>query len=269
MGFEGLRVIALESRRAAEMAELIRRQGGEPFVAPSLRELPVERNQETFHFAQQLFDGFYDQMIFLTGVGARGLARLLAERFGDAAFPDALRRLQVVARGPKPASALREMQVPVHLTAPSPNPSRELLAALEGRTGRRIAVQEYGKSNTALLDALGARAETVTSVRVYRWDLPEDTAPLQEAARRIAAGQADVLLLTTAIQIPHLLSAGDEPAIRRGLERLFIASIGPSTTEALQEFGLRADFEPSQPKMGFLVREAADHASRLRRPPVS
>ena len=33
MGFGGLRVLSLESRRAAEMAELIRKQGGEAFVA--------------------------------------------------------------------------------------------------------------------------------------------------------------------------------------------------------------------------------------------
>jgi uroporphyrinogen-III synthase len=39
-----------------------------------------------------------------------------------------------------------------------------------------------------------------------------------------------------------------------------VGSIGPATTEALEEFGVRPQFEPSHPKMGFLVREAAERA---------
>src|ERR1022692_2483774 len=35
MPFDGLRVLSLESRRATEIATLIRKQGGDPFVAPS------------------------------------------------------------------------------------------------------------------------------------------------------------------------------------------------------------------------------------------
>ena len=108
MSFGGMRVLALESRRTTEMAELIRRQGGDPFVAPSLREAPVEQSQETFAFAERLFAGEFDMMILLTGVGTRQLNRLLATRFPETAFPDALRRLTIVARGPKPVAALRE-----------------------------------------------------------------------------------------------------------------------------------------------------------------
>ena len=57
MPFAGLRVISFESRRALEMAELIRRQGGDPFVAPSMREAPLENNAEAFEFAERLFRG--------------------------------------------------------------------------------------------------------------------------------------------------------------------------------------------------------------------
>ena len=38
-GLSGLRVVSFESRRSAEMAELIRNYGGEPIQAPSLREV--------------------------------------------------------------------------------------------------------------------------------------------------------------------------------------------------------------------------------------
>lgn len=40
-GLEGLKIVSFESRRAREMAELIRRYGGEPIIAPSMREIPL------------------------------------------------------------------------------------------------------------------------------------------------------------------------------------------------------------------------------------
>jgi uroporphyrinogen-III synthase len=267
MPFDGLRVISFESRRATEMGELIRRQGGDPFVAPSMREAPLENNPEAFEFAERLFRGEFDLMIFLTGVGTRALNKVLASRYPQAQFAEALRKIVVAARGPKPLAALREMQVPVAVTAPEPNTWRELLVALDSRTERKIAVQEYGKSNLELLDALRARGAEVTAVRVYQWDLPEDTAPLREAVHRIADGRADVAMFTTSIQIPHLFRIAaeerrTEPMLDT-LPRMVIASIGPTTTETLEEFGLAPDITPSHPKMGFLVKETAEQASAI------
>jgi uroporphyrinogen-III synthase len=273
MPFDGLRVVSFESRRASEMAELIRRQGGDPFVAPSMREAPIEGNVEAFEFAERLFRGEFDLMIFLTGVGARALNKVISSRYPEEKFAEALRKIAVAARGPKPLAALREMKVPVTVAAPEPNTWRELLAALEGRAERRqlehkIAIQEYGRSNPELLQALRARGAEVTPVRVYQWDLPYDVAPLREAVHRICEGKADVAMFTTSIQLPHLFRvAGEErlseSELRRALRDMVIASIGPSTTEALEEFGLAPDITPSHPKMGFLVKETAEQASAI------
>ncbi|HEY1340653.1 MAG TPA: uroporphyrinogen-III synthase [Bryobacteraceae bacterium] len=261
-----MRVLALESRRSAEMAELIRKQGAEPFVAPAMREAPIENNAAAFDFADRLFAGGFDMVILLTGVGTRQLNRLLVSRYGENAFADALRRVTVVARGPKPVAVLREMGVMPAVVAPEPNTWRELLQAIAGRPERRIAVQEYGRSNPELLDALRARSAEVVSIRVYQYDLPENTAPLREAATGLAAGEFDAVLFTTAVQIEHLLRIAREQGIEHsaleGLQKAFIASIGPTTTEALEEFGVHPAFEPSHPKMGFLVKEAFE---RLRR----
>src|ERR1700692_1363933 len=231
MPFAGLRVLSFESRRATEIAELIRRQGGDPFVAPSMREAPIENNPEAFAFAELLFRGEFDMMILLTGVGTRALDKILASHYPPETFAEALREMTIVARGPKPLAALREMQVPVTITVPEPNTWRELLAAIADRPERRIAVQEYGKSNPELLEGLRARGAEVTPVRVYQWDLPEDTRPLRGAIQRIVEGQADVVLFTTSIQVSHLFQiasqAGSEETLRAALRRMVIASIGP------------------------------------------
>jgi uroporphyrinogen-III synthase len=267
MSFAGRRVLALESRRALEMAELIRKRGGLPFVAPSMREAPLEANDEALRFADKLFAGGFDMMILLTGVGLRLLARFLEKHHPPERFISALRKLTVVARGPKPAAVLRDMQVPISIQVPEPNTWRELLAATEGSSERSIALQEYGRPNPELIGGLAARGATVTSVRVYDWDLPEDPSALREAVRRMASGDFDVAMFTTSIQIAHFIrvaaEAGIEQQVRRNLARIVIASIGPTTSEALEEYGIRADFMPSHPKMGFLVQETADKIEAL------
>jgi uroporphyrinogen-III synthase len=267
MGFDGLRVLSLESRRSVEMATLIRNQGGVPFAAPSMREVPLEDNPLAFSFAERLFAGEFDLMILLTGVGTRALDKVLATRYPQEQFRDALRRMPVIVRGPKPAAVCREWIIPIAAIAPEPNTWRELLPIVDARTERRIAVQEYGRSNTELLEALRARGAEVTAVPVYQWDLPEDTGPLREAARKLGAGEFDVVVLTTANQVPHLLriaaEQGVEPAVRAAFSKVVVASIGPTTSEMLAEYGLPVDLTPSHPKMGFLVKETAEQAGAI------
>jgi len=269
MSFAGAKVLSLESRRAKEIGQLIRNQQGEPFVAPSMREAPLERNEEAFSFAGKLFAGGFDMVVLLTGVGTRLLDQVLAARYPAGRFAEALRRVTVVARGPKPVAVLREMNVPAAVVAPEPNTWREVLAATAGRPERRIAVQEYGKANPELLDGFRARGAEVSTVRVYHWELPEDTEPLREAARGVAVGEFGAALFTTSIQVAHLFriaaQAGIEEQVRQGLSKMMVASIGPTTTEALEEYGIRVNFEPSHPKMGIFVQETAVAFAKERR----
>ena len=71
MPFDGLRVVSFESRRANEMAELIRRYGGEPLVAPSMREIPLSENRAALEFLPEIEAGKFAMVIFMTGVGTR------------------------------------------------------------------------------------------------------------------------------------------------------------------------------------------------------
>jgi uroporphyrinogen-III synthase len=226
-----------------------------------MREAPVENNAAVFTFAGRLFAGEFDMMILLTGVGTRQLARVLAARYPEPAFADALRRLTIVARGPKPVAALREMGLTPAIVAPEPNTWKELIAATAGRPERRIALQEYGRSNPELLEALRARGAELTTVRVYEYDLPENPEPLREAARKLAAGEIEVALFTSAVQIEHVMRVAEEQSLAAealaGLRKAWIGSIGPTTTEALEEFGLDVKMMPSHPKLGLLVSEAA------------
>ena len=241
-----------------------------------MREVPLESNAEALAFAEGLERGEFDLVILLTGVGTRALIAAVERARGSRdSFLDALRRTKIVARGPKPVSALREVQVPVWVTAPEPNTWREVLSALDGRQsevslkGLRLAVQEYGVSNPDLLAGLRGRGAIVTAVPVYQWALPEDLEPLRGACRALSEDGVDVVLLTTATQVVHLLSVAEtmglSDAVIGGLRKAVVASIGPTTSEELRERRIAPDMEASHPKMGFLVREAAERAGELRK----
>jgi len=273
--FAGLRVLALESRRGEELARLIETYGGRPVVAPAMREVPLESNQEALEFVRALLRDEFDMVIFLTGVGTRALTGV-AETLGPREeYAAALRRVRVVARGPKPVAALRELGVTPNVSAPEPNTWRELLHALDAEAasqptrGLRIAVQEYGVASEELLAGLQERGARVTRVPVYRWALPVDVAPLRAAVRALAREEIDVVLFTTSIQVSHLLQIASEMSqeepLRKGLERCVITSIGPTTSEELHSHGLEADLEPSHPKMGFLVKEVAARSAEILR----
>jgi len=272
-GLGGLRVLSLESRRAPEMAKLIENYGGRAVVAPSMREVPLESNTEALEFARALAANGFDMVIFLTGVGTRALARVVETAYPLEQFAAALRRVIVVARGPKPVAALKELRVPVTIAVPEPNTWRDLLRTLDEKSdvaalkGRRVAVQEYGASNAELLAGLAERGAQVTRVPVYQWALPEDTEPLRAAVEAIVRGEVDFALFTTSIQVTHLLRIAREMNLERelraGFARILVGSIGPMTSEELREQGLSPDFEPSHPKMGFLVNEAAQRGAEL------
>jgi len=273
--FASVRVLALESRRAKEMAALITTYGGQPVLAPAMREVALESNPEATQFTAALLRGEFDMVIFLTGVGMRWLAGIAESVVPREQFTAALRRVRVVARGPKPVAALKELGVAVHVAVPEPNTWRELLAALDRELpppalrNLRVAVQEYGAPPAELLAGLQERGARVTRVPVYRWALPDDSAPLRAAIRSLAANEFEVAVFTTSIQVTHLFQVAAEMALeeplREGLRRCVIASIGPTTSEELQRRGLRADLEASHPKMGVLVKEASDRCAELLR----
>ncbi len=272
-GFGNRRVLSLESRRAREMAQLIANNGGEPIVAPSTREVQTEDHGDARKFVTSLKDGNVDIVIFLTGVGARALASAVEEVCPLEELIRALSRITVIARGPKPVAVLREWGVPIAAVVPEPNTWRELLDLLDQKKdliplkGRSVAVQEYGASSPDLLAGLAERGAQVTPIRVYEWSLPEDTGPLRQAVLAISRGEIDVLLVTSAVQIRHLLQIAEEMKMKDEvvgtLGRTVVGSIGPVASAALKDLGIPVDMEPSHPKMGFLVKEAAEQCGKL------
>jgi uroporphyrinogen-III synthase len=281
-GFGGRRVVSFESRRSVEMASLIARHGGAPVSAPSMREVlrPVDAladpSSTVLHaarvFAEALREGAFDVVVLMTGVGTRALIKAVAPLLDTPELAAALTGTSVlIARGPKPAAALREIGVNDFVIAPEPNTWREVLAvirqATRGRPAGRVAVQEHGAPSRELYAELERDGHRVDAIALYRWALPEDIAPLRAAIQGIVAGEIPIALFTSATQVHHVMRVaaedGADDALRSALCRGVVASIGPVCTEALEGEGIRPDLEPEHPKMGHLVKEAAARSDAI------
>src|SRR5579859_3644676 len=275
VSFGGLEVVAFESRQAKEMATLIERLGGVPLVAPSMREVPLDENPAAYEFAEKLFEGRLDAIIFMTGVGTRTLFEVLETRYAREKIVHRLSEIAVVARGPKPVKVLREYQIPVAIAVPEPNSWREILQELDKNSprlklkGSRIAIQEYGVSNLALVAELKSRGAVVTLVPVYRWTLPEDLGPLEKAVESIVAGNARVVLFTNGVQVDHAVQVAAKKGLKErfanALAKCVVCSVGPTCSEFIRGQHIQVDLEPQHPKMGALVHEAARRAAELLR----
>ena len=263
-------VAAFESRMAAEMTRLIERHGGKPLVAPALREIPLEDNSAALQFGELLLTEGLDVLVLLTGAGTTTLFEILHSRHAKDTIKNALKETVLIARGPKPVAALKTLGFQPTLTVPEPNTWVDVVSTLDAYRpvkGLRVAVQEYGLPNRDLLEALKQRGAHVVQVPVYRWALPEDTAPLKLVINQILAGQVQVMLVTNAAQIDHVMLVveqdGKTAEFKTICRQLIIASIGPTAGERIRNHGLTVDFEPSHGKMGILVKECSETAHSL------
>lgn len=265
----GWTVVSFESRHAKTLCDLLALQGAQALSAPSLKEVPLEQNTGVFDFAERWFAGRVDVLVLLTGVGTRAMMDVLKARYPEPQVLEQLRRTLVVPRGPKPIRVLQEWKVPYALTVPEPNTWRELIQTMDEAVGARliaplqnktVAVQEYGVTNPELLAALRERGAQVLPVAVYRWTLPDDLGPLHRAIDGILEGKVHGAVFTTAVQIEHALQAAGARAghLKNALQKIVVASVGPDTSDALRQRGIRPDLEPASPKMGPLIQLLAE-----------
>lgn len=253
---KGKTVAILETRAGDRIAGLVRKYGGFPLLAPALAEVP---DIDPAFIAALMLDleakpaQFF---VFQTGVGTRALFAA-ADSLG---ITERLLRLldaaRVVARGPKPAAALRARNVRIDLAAGDPFTTREVLAELRDAPlrGTRVVVQRYGEPNLELRAALEGKGAEVIEIATYRWGLPEDTAPLERLIEALGRREVDLVAFTSASQADNLFAVAREnnaqDMLRRGLEQTLIASIGPVCSAALRELRVRIDIEAHPPKLG-------------------
>lgn len=261
----GRTVAFLEARRSEELQRLIAQQGGTSYIAPALREVPLEDAAPLRDWLHGVATQQFDVLLFLTGVGCRALLEQAAHDGTIEAVRAGLARSRVVARGPKPVRVLKEFGVRIDFVPPEPNTSDELLAEVSSwdLCGKRLGVQLYGGTTpflTRLLAGLTALGAAVSSVAPYRWEGPADEQPVRGLIAACLAGRIDALAILSSSQIHNLFGIAEaydqSVALQNALNdpRVLVAAIGPVAAEAIAAHGIGVDLQPAHPKMGHLVQ---------------
>ena len=262
-------IALLEARRSAEIARLIERQGGTPYVTPILREVPVEDSAPLQEWLRRVARGELEVVIFLTGVGCRALLGG-ADQAGELdAVKGGLDGVRVVARGPKPVQVLKEYGVRVDYVPPEPNTSEELLAAFAEWQlgGRTVGLQVYGGTTPyleRLREGLRGMGAEVDEVAPYRWEGPTDDTAVRALIDDCLQGRVDALAIFSSSQIHNLFAIAEEHDVASALQHalssgsVMIASVGPVATQAIRSHGLPVHIEPEHPKMGHVVMALAE-----------
>jgi uroporphyrinogen-III synthase len=253
-------IALLEARMGSALARLVERHGGVPLSVPAVREAPVPATDAVDALLAALSQGRCEILVFTTGVAVSRLFEL-AERAGvRAELVTSLRSATTVCRGPKPSAALRGFGVTPTLNAREPFTTAELIDALSevSVTGRRVLLLNYGERCETLFETLVARRAEVHEFWFYRWELPEDTTPIERLVRRIVDRDVDALALTCQIQFRHLHQVAqridlDSSLIRAMNEYVVVGAVGPTCRAILAAHGVEPHVVPEHPKMGPLI----------------
>jgi len=259
-----LTVAILEHRFTKEFSTLLERFGATVYACPLLEEKPVENREELESFVKQVTSGKLDAMIFLTGVGARFLISA-SESIGlKNQFLEALNKLTIVVRGPKPVAALRQFGVRVDVIPENPT-TEGVIEALRTQSlqDRRVGVQLYGTPNPQFISSLESRGAVVMAVQVYAYGAAADTSAVNALISKIMNDEIQVIAFTSGPQVRMLLDLarqlGRSEDVIAKLQDTVIASVGEVTSRALEEQGLVPKIVPKQPKMGALAQAIAEY----------
>ncbi|HLG83232.1 MAG TPA: uroporphyrinogen-III synthase [Bradyrhizobium sp.] len=247
----GYRILILETREEAQFSRLLAEQGADVVQCPmfEIHDAPDPAPVEAFIIG--CIEKPYDDLVLLTGEGLRRLMKVARRLGNDADFVAGLAKARKFARGPKPGRALREIGLEPQATTEKPTSEgvAEMLSRVDLR-GHRLALQLYpDKDHSALIGAIKAQGADVETVLPYVYDPKAADGKIVGAIEEMAAGRIDAIALTNLGQIRRLVEAARahdcEAALREGLARTAIASVGPAVSGELQAHGLSADITPA------------------------
>jgi len=255
----GQTVAILENRLGAQIVELVEKRGGKALHAPALSEIPDLDPAFIAKLIAEWEAAPVKAAVFQTGVGTRALFKATDELGLTQKLLALLSACTVVVRGAKPTGALNSRGVRIDLSAGDPYTTTEIVAQLATLQlkGERVVVQRYGGKNIELEAWLQAQGATVLEIPVYRWAMPEDTAPLVKLIDALSRHAVAAVVFTSASQVHNLFdfakAQGTAATLAEHLNASKVASIGPVCTAALAQFGVRPQIEASPPKLGPLM----------------
>jgi uroporphyrinogen-III synthase len=259
------RTIALaEGRQLEELAQMLEKEGATALRCPMVSILDAPDAEPVVAWLKELTADRFAYVVLMTGEALRRLLGF-AERAGlREAVIAALSRTRTVTRGPKPVRALKEIGLAPTKVAESPT-TDGVIAALrqEPVQGRTVGVTLYGEPNPPLVQFLEKARATVRTVMPYVYAPAADAERVSSLIQRMARGEIDAILFTSSPQVDRLYEVATEcqqlELLKAGLDRTYVAAVGPVVAEDLRTKGARVDICPEQ---GFVMKNLVQQILR-------
>jgi uroporphyrinogen III methyltransferase/synthase len=251
------KVIAITrpKKEAYELARMISKLGGKPFIASTLELKPIKNKQLIKKFIlklikekerKNLFLIFMSQNIVSMTIKASEDLRLKNE------FLKQLRRVKVVAIGPKTRIKLKSLGIKVAFM-PSAYCSQGLInyfkrVRLKGKTIMILRKKYASKYLKSELKKLGAK---VIQVPVYESIIPQKISNILSLINNLIKGKIHAITFMSPSAALNLLKIAREHGLSKKLkkamnENVLIIALGPTTQKTLNKLGIKSSLMPKK-----------------------
>ena len=287
----GMRVAITGSRRASELAHLIKILGGIPIIAPTVGiETRQNITKEVDRFINTILAERIDYMIFMTAPGVY-LFMSNAKSLGlDKKLMNALQQITIVTRSLKPKYALANHGIKTDLI-PDENTAEGIAKLLKNHNmiNKKVAVLWHGSYTSLIRDELHRAGAKVFELSIYTYSVklkengadilkamgfkyktPEE-AKVVDLIEKVNKGLIDAITFTSPPSAHDLFKIAEIHHMKDSLRLLLnkdiiVVAVGPSTRKALEEEGVRIDVMPDVYKMGSMVKSLSDYVGQANVP---
>lgn len=289
LSLTGLRIAITSSRRASELAYIVKNFGGIPHFAPTIA---IEANQgiskEIENFITRIIEGSIDYVIFMTGPGVY-LFMLAARDLGlEKKLVKALNQTIIISRSFKPKYALAKHGVQTAIV-PDENTSEGIARLLNNYDiqNKNIAILSHGSYPVGLKEQLMTAGAQVIEHSIYKYSLelnesgakilnsmgfgyksPEEQKVI-ELVEEINNGLIDAITFTSPPAVHGLFNIAELHHMKKSLQSTLnnytiIVAVGPSTKKALEQNSIKVDVVPNIYKIGPMIKALSDYFDQTR-----
>ena len=245
----GQRVVVTRTReQASQLSRQLLELGAEVLEIPTIKIVPPDNKQDLMDALLGL--GEYDWIVFTSPNGVDAFFDYFFKAFEDLRDIGGLR---IAAVGPTTAQKLRDLHLKVDLM-PDEYVAKKIVAAFrayESIENLRILIVRAQVANADLPKGLEEAGAIVDDVAIYK-TMPE-TEDRNGAAARFAEGGADWITFTSSSTVQNFHARFNLPALVKQYPNLKLASIGPETSKAIADLGLKARVQAREHTIDGLV----------------
>jgi len=248
-------LITRPADQAKDFIEALKDQGAEPISFPTIRIIPPRGWLKVDKAIENL--STYDTLIFTSVNGVKFFFQRLKEKGENIRF---LKKLEVVAIGPKTAAALEQRHLRVGIV-PQKFQAESVVEALEkkGVTGKRFLLPRAEKARDVLPQEITKRGGHIEVVTVYRTGKGEGN--IQEVKELFRKKLIDVITFTSSSTVRNFVELLAEKDITKMIKDAVVASIGPITADTAASLGIRTDIMPKNYTIPGLVKAISEYFS--------